>query len=382
MHGLLSRLAKIDSSSERALRIIEFFDQLVVHRADLEAVTRATAVLAEMTVGAVLDDRARICVVAPDGRVLPPTAPGPRAMLREIDIDGTTIGRVWLEPDGRDRSTHEWDELITDRMALCLATLQARRLTVASPASLGLTDPAVLHVLLRPDESEAETARAARLLGFQVGQCVQVLALTGTHTEDRRVAKLRAEITERTGGRTVAAVLAPALGVVIAAGRAMAPLSAAVGFAVCVGPPVPVEHSAQSWARARRGVRFARLGGRWPAWNTVGELGCLLTLTDLDPAEVAHDPDVEAIARLAHGRTGETDIAVLDSIGALPSIREAATALHMHHSSVNYRVEAISKAIGFDVKTAKGRYRARTALLLWQLHIAPDASATAVGIPV
>jgi hypothetical protein len=373
MHGLLSRLAKIDSSAERALRIIEFFDQLVVHGADLEAVTRATAVLAEMTAGAVLDDRGRICVVAPDGRVMPPAAPGPQAMLREIDIDGTTIGRVWLEPDGRDRSTHEWDELITDRMAICLATLQARRLAVAPPATLGLTDPAVLHVLLRRDESETETARAARLLGFQVGQQVQVLAVTGDRTGDRRLAALRSEITDRTGGRTVAAALSTTLGVVIAAGRGLAPVPAAAGFAVCVGPPVPVEHSARSWSRARRGVRFAQLGGRWPAWTTVDDLGCLLALGDLDPAEVARDPDVEAVARLAAGRTGETDLAILDGIGALPSVREAAAALHMHHSSVGYRIEAIAKVLGFEVRRGPGRYRARTALLLWQLHVAGSA---------
>jgi len=45
MRGLLSRLASSDSSAERGLQIIEFFDQLVSHRADAEAIARATAVL-------------------------------------------------------------------------------------------------------------------------------------------------------------------------------------------------------------------------------------------------------------------------------------------------------------------------------------------------
>src|ERR1700712_4173494 len=110
MHGLLSRLAKIDSSAERGLRIIEFFDQLVLHGADIEAVVRATAVLAEATAGAILDEQGQIWLIAPDGKVLAPASPSPTALIGEIALVNGTAGRVWLEQAGAEGDTHEWDE--------------------------------------------------------------------------------------------------------------------------------------------------------------------------------------------------------------------------------------------------------------------------------
>jgi DNA-binding PucR family transcriptional regulator len=38
---------------------------------------------------------------------------------------------------------------------------------------------------------------------------------------------------------------------------------------------------------------------------------------------------------------------------------------------VAYRVDRISDLLGFDVRSSDGRYRGRTALLLWHLHTAP-----------
>ena len=94
MQGLLRKLASLDSDAERGLRLIEFFDQLVMHRADLEAVVRATAVLAEATAGAV-DDRLGLAIsVTQDGRALGPTGPSERATVHEVLIDGTPVGRV------------------------------------------------------------------------------------------------------------------------------------------------------------------------------------------------------------------------------------------------------------------------------------------------
>ena len=87
-------------------------------------------------------------------------------------------------------------------------------------------------------------------------------------------------------------------------------------------------------------------------------------------------PDVQAIDRLAHGRASATDLELLESLGRLGSVRESAAALHMHHSSVAYRIGSISETLGFDIRSLDRRYRARTALLLWQLHVSPRAKKT------
>lgn len=88
----------------------------------------------------------------------------------------------------------------------------------------------------------------------------------------------------------------------------------------------------------------------------------------MDAAQVKALPDVQAIARLGASRSGRGDLALLDSLGRFGSIREIAAEVHMHHSSIAYRLGKIAELLGFDPRTPEGRYRARTAPLPWHLH--------------
>jgi PucR C-terminal helix-turn-helix domain len=367
VHGLLLKLASLDSSAERGLRVIEFFDQLVTHHADIDAVARATAVLSGTVVGAVLDDVGEVVVMSPSGDVLASTGPSAHAVVRDIVVDDSVVGRAWLERSMADAQL-EWDDLIVERMAQCLSTLSARHASSRRNSELGFADPAVLHVLIREDASETETARAARLVGFRVGETVRVLAVHADSGIDESLTRVRTHITATLRTRSVAAPLTRTLAVVIVATTEMHPVALS-GLAVCVGPPVRVENCHSSWAMARRGVRFASLGGRWPTSTTTDELGCVAALADLDAATVAGLGDVQAIARVAAGKGGLADLQLLECMGALTSLRDIADALHMHHSSVAYRLGNLSDALGYDVRTQEGRYRARTALTLWQLHV-------------
>jgi PucR C-terminal helix-turn-helix domain len=372
MHGLLSRLAGIDSAAERGLRVIEFFDQLMAHRADIEAVVRATAVLAETTAGCVFDISGEICVVDPDGRLNSSAALGPKALIKDVVIDDQVVGRVWLEHTDQS-GEHEWDELIVDRMALTLANL---RKGADDVTRLGLAHPALLHVLIRGSGAETEAARAARLLGFAVGQQVQAIAVVREDGVQPVLAPLRQKLSRLAGAQAVAAAISTTLAVVILATDRPVHLPLTDATVACAGPPCAVEQSAVSWAQARRAVRFARPGS-YSAWVNVTDLGCVVALADLPRDEVPQFPDTRAVATLAGRRSGADDIEVLDALCVQPSIREAAAILHMHHSSVSYRVSKISEVMGFDIRTPQGRFRARTALLLWQLSCADDRLAPA-----
>jgi hypothetical protein len=364
MHGLLTKLAAIDSSAERGLRVIEFFDQLTMHRADIEAVTRATAVLAQATAGVIFDDAGEVLAVTADGTLLSRAGPGPGALVREIVVDDYHAGRAWLDPPEASDG-HEWDELIIARMSLALATVYAR--THAEHAhQLGLADPALPHVLIRDNSTEADTARAARLLGFTPGETVRVIAISCAGRIDEPAARIRKALAAATGRRVVAATMSATTAVLILATFSAPAATLDDDLAVCVGPPVPVEQAAQSWHAARRGLRFTSLPGLH--WTAADELGCLVALADLDPVQVNALPDVQAIARLSEGRSGRADLALLDCLGRFGSIREIAAAQHMHHSSVVYRLAKIGEILGYDPRTPEGQYRARTALLLWHLH--------------
>lgn len=369
MHGLLSKLASLDSSAERGLRIIEFFDELVTHHADVDAVTRATAVLSGTVAGTVLDQVGEVVVMSPEGDSLPSKGPGPNALVHDIIIDGTVVGRAWLERPPSD-PMREWDDLIVERMAQCLSNLTARQVASQRHSELGFADPAVLHVLINDDASETESARAARLLGFRIGENVRVLAIHANTAIDDSLARIRAHLTSTLQTRSVAAPLSSTLAVVIVA-AAEVPTLPFSDIAACIGPVARVENCQVSWASARRGVRFAAVGGRWPTCLTTDELGCVATLADLDPAHVRDLADVKAIAHIAAGKGGTSDLDLLDALGSMTSLRDIAEALHMHHSSIAYRLELLSEALGYEVRTQAGRYRALTALTLWQLHLAP-----------
>jgi sugar diacid utilization regulator len=279
-------------------------------------------------------------------------------------VDDQNVGRAWLDrPTASDGN--EWDELIIARMSLALATVYARTRT-EHVHQLGLADPALLHVLIRDSSTEAETARAARLLGFTPGETVYVVAISCAGKIDDLAARMRMTLATASGRRVVAAAMSATTAVLIVAACSAPAATPGNDLAVCVGPPVPVEQAAQSWHAARRGLRFTSLPGRH--WTTSDELGCLVALADLDPAHVNALPDVQAIARLSKSRSGRGDLELLDCLGRFGSIREIAAAQHMHHSSVAYRLARIGEILGFDPRTPQGQYRARTALLLWHLH--------------
>ncbi|WP_106211674.1 helix-turn-helix domain-containing protein [Kineococcus rhizosphaerae] len=367
MQGLLRKLASLDSDAERGLRLIEFFDQLVMHRADLEAVVRATAVLAEATAGAV-DDRLGIAVsITQDGRALGATGPSDHASVHDVVVDGSGVGRVWLD---RCAGSADWDDLILARMALTMAAVSGRAAAEAPPAHLGLADPAVLQVLLRGGggAGEAEVSRAVRLLGFAPGQLVVPIALAAASGVEEALAAVRTALVDQTGRRVVGTALSDRLAVLLLSAGTTPEPALPPGVVACVGDAVPVERCAAPWTAVRRGVRFAALGGQWSPWQRLSALGAVVVLADVPEEVVQAQPDVQAVDALAARRGGDLDLQLLEAACHLKSVREAAAAVHLHHSSAAYRLDGVEAVLGFEVRTPQGRYRARTALLLWQLH--------------
>lgn len=361
MQGLLSKLAGMDSSTERALRIVEFYDQLVLHHADLEAVVRASAILAECTAGAVYAVSGEIRVVGPDGAVLAPRQ-NEDALIQPIAVNGVVVGHAWISRG--DSEAREWDELVVVRMSLALASLHSRE--TESSESIGLADPAIAHVLLRESASEIEAARAARLLGFPIGQRIRLVALnTG---DSVAVSQCRQILEESCGVRAVAAAIGEQLSVVILATDDALPV-ALPGVVAAMGPAATIENCAASWVEARTALRFAALGGSWPSFVQSGDIGSFLALVHLDSGSVSKISDVQRIAQIA-AEGGRDDLELLDRLTTTTSLRGAATTLYMHHSSAAYRVTRLSERLGFDLRDAENKLRARLALVLWQLHCA------------
>ena len=86
-------------------------------------------------------------------------------------------------------------------------------------------------------------------------------------------------------------------------------------------------------------------------------------LTALDPEASA---SLKVIA--SFDALDDATLRVLDELVAAESVRAAATALSLHHSTLQARHEALSRMLGYDPRSAIGRTRYETARLLSRLR--------------
>lgn len=370
MRGLLRQLSDLDGEAERGVAIVDFFDQLLLHRADLESLVRATATLAGCSVGAVDEQLCQAYRLDLDTGVLggdyplvvSAALPTQRA---PIQVGKERVGQVWLEGGGDELP---WQELILERMAVTAASIHERMRAVHANDEGGFADPGIVELLLGRATNEVDRARAAGLLGLLPGAGMRVVALSASSPLGGELAAVRSLVAAVTGGRVIGAALTEHRGVLLVPGAEPAPVLLPGSVVAAVGPLATSVTADRSWREARRAVRFAGMSPSWPCWLRAEDVGSTSLLAEIPRNEALAQPDVVAIARLA-GRSGaDVLLAVLEYFCLFGSIREAAAAAHMHHSSAASRLQTATTVLGFDVKSPLGRRRAEHALLLWRLH--------------
>jgi sugar diacid utilization regulator len=203
-------------------------------------------------------------------------------------------------------------------------------------------------VLLDSAASESDRLHAARLLHLPEG------------------ADLRAVASADGSGRIVAA----AKGDGDAAARARR--WEALGR-TGIGPAVPLLELPRSWDRARTALRYAAEGtdeDPGPGVVLFEELGTLALLADaLDPA--SPPDDVRALEKAA--RSGAWVLRTLVEFTSHTSLRLAAAALYVHHSTLKGRLTSIEQSLGFPVHEPQGRLRVQLALAARRLLLHPVA---------
>ena len=370
MRGLLRRLADLDGEAERGVAVVEFFDQLLLHRADLESLVRATATLAGCSAGAVDDRLGLACQLDVGSNTLlseypqPPSC-GVPACRAVVEVGHDRVGEVWLgSSDGS-----PWQELILERMAVTAAAIHERVRSAHANVGGGLADPGIVELLLGRATNEVDRARAASLLGLRPGGELRAVALSAPARLTDNLVPIRDRVAAETDGRVISAAVTAHLGVLLVPGTgSLTAVTLPDAVVAAVGSPATAETAERSWREARRAVRFAGMSPTWPRWLAAQDVGAVIVLADVPPEEALAHPDVTALAQIATGAGAEVLLTVLEYFCLFGSMREAAAAAHLHHSSAGYRLQSASEALGFDVKTPHGRRRAGHALLLWNLH--------------
>ncbi|MET9340691.1 helix-turn-helix domain-containing protein [Nonomuraea sp. NPDC003804] len=264
------------------------------------------------------------------------TGAGP--LTREL---GAGLGTVWMEREG---DPHGLDEIVLERLAVAAEVTLER----AAPAA----DPALVELALSADTGEPENARALRLLGFDAGVPLQVLAAPAA-CRSALMAGLRAD-----GLHARSAAVGELAVVIVTAEVADLPPAVRAG----VGPPVSPAKLVESWEAARLALRFTGDGARDRVvrWADLGALALLAA--HVPDAAVAALPDVRAVRSLP-----PEVAAAVRALCEEGSVRRAAAAAHLHHSSMAARIARAEVALGFPLAAPAGRLRAHLALSLARL---------------
>ncbi|MGW4473239.1 helix-turn-helix domain-containing protein [Nonomuraea sp. NPDC004354] len=263
---------------------------------------------------------------------------GAGPLTREL---GAGLGTVWMEREG---DPHGLDEIVLERLAVAAEVTLER----AAPAA----DPALVELALSADTGEPEHARALRLLGFDAGVPLQVLAAPAA-CRSALMAGLRAD-----GLHARSAAVGELAVVIVTAEVAGLPPAVRAG----VGPPVSPAKLVESWEAARLALRFTGDGARDRVvrWADLGALALLAA--HVPDAAVAALPDVRAVRSLP-----PEVAAAVRALCEEGSVRRAAAAAHLHHSSMAARIARAEVALGFPLAAPAGRLRAHLALSLARL---------------
>ena len=329
MQELVGRLTALDPEASETLKVVAYFDVLVAGGVGLQALLRGAAVLSGTVAGAF--DGRRTHRIGPGGDRAADDAgsAGPRP---DWPTRAISTGTVWLERDG---APHANDEMVIERLALAVDLVGASR--------PGHPDSALETALDAARDVEERRVALSRLR-LDPARVVRAVAHPLVHPVAQRAGTAPSTVVATPHGLVRAVVL---------------DRNAEVSGPAGVGVPLRADELPESFRTAVLALRL--LPGR-DAVVDAAALGIVLAAISVLEPVAAEQPDVVALARL-DARTR----AVLDELAAAESVRAAAAALGMHHSTLQARHDALTNDLGYDPRSLDGRARFRLARLLLRL---------------
>ncbi len=400
MRGLLQRVGKTDPDAQLALRAIADFDALIAEERPLPELLAAAARWSGAGVLALDAWAARALHCSPDG--LTREAPQPVAALLQrypsigaavgddgslgsaVEVASGRIGVVLLEPAGR-----EWvelDQVVLERLAAAVAVDAVR--TDRRAATAGGAGPGI-DQLIDASASEEERATAARRLGLRSGTdhvAVAVRARAGQRISPRVAARLLADDWVRSTahgslkGHGSSSGQTPLVGAIGRTGVAVLRADQAaevdglhtawggVDVSAGMGGPAQLLDLPTSWRQARQALVLVTEPLEGSVLSRWSDLGALALLTEVPREALSSVPDLTVLQRVASGPTGAADVALLEVYCETASLRSAGQAVHLHHSSADYRIKRIERVLGYRLDSPTARTRALLAVKLLRLE--------------
>lgn len=374
MQELVGRLTALDPEASETLKVVAYFDVLVAGGAGLQALLRGAAVLSGTVAGAT--DGRRTYRMGPDGdRRTETVQVQPHWPSRSKDDRS-----VWLEREG---SPHANDDMVIERLALAADLVGSRR-----PGEPGSSLETAIDATRDADERRVALSR----LRLDPAREVRIAALPPSHDVDGALSTVVAtpyglvravvlgqgatvpgpagvgvprradQLPESFRTAVLALRLLPKPSPGSSVGRnAGSSAGSSPGSSAGRSPESSAGHGRGSSAGSDARSHTGRSSGS-EAVVDAADLGVVLAAVSALEPVAAQQPDVVALARL-DARTR----AVLDELAGSESVRAAATALGMHHSTLQARHDALTTELGYDPRSLHGRARFQLARLLLRL---------------
>jgi PucR C-terminal helix-turn-helix domain len=341
------RLDALDPDAGAAVRVIGYFDRLTEAGGGLEAIVRGAAVLTGCP-ARLTDEARRLSLrVEPDGSQGGPGAPPDPSWLN-ANVgpagDGTGGAVLWLERPG---PAGPVEAMVLER-AGAAARVVLVRTRGRAPARTG-DDAAAAEVLVDAGAPPEARRHAAHVLGLTGVSLVRAVALA-------RGAVIEPVIWAEPGSK--------------ADGESVPP--APDGPRSGIGQAVSLDGVPESWATARTALRLTAEGTAddpGPRSVRYDELGGLAVLArSVGPAT----PVIADELRLEHAAVAAPwMLATLHAVATSASLRGAAAALLVHHSTLQERIEHAERLLGWTIRKPDGRQRLYLALVLRRLRRHP-----------
>jgi hypothetical protein len=329
MRELVGRLEALDPDAGAALRVVTYFDQLVERRAGLENVVRGAAVLSGHPAVLVDADRGVRIRVEPDG-VRRDVARPLEVGWCQLTVDAVTVCLEHPAPAG------PVEAVVLERAVMAARTVLER--TRSRTRGTRRRDDELLEVLLDVAAPDRDRLRAAQILGLPPdGRARVVAAIDGRLDVEAEPAEERAATTARTRAG--------------------------------VGPAVPPLDLPWTVEQARTAARFTAEGTATdpgPRVVHAEDLGGLLLLAQVVDAHPESIPDLLTLEKAA--TAGPWVLTTLDVVAGSASLRAAAAALHVHHSTLQDRLGQAERMLGWSLREVPGVVRLNVALALRRIH--------------
>lgn len=276
------------------------------------------------------------------------------------------LGAVWLEP-----LEEKWDPAalpVMERLAFGLVLTMRR--TAAENRREQTFDDDALGLLVQPNVDAESVLDLCRRTGLRAANDYRCLAAISVAPHPASPSVIARKVVTLLGVSSSRARSTQVGGVALIVIDGSVPtqrwsdielwrqLSEEFGVRVGIGPARQTVTLGESWIQAKAALRMGLDDTSTGPAVSADDLGAWMLLSRISPTELAEISDVKQLLKL-EGESTRTpnQLTILKAYCEAGTLREAARALHMHHSTLEYKIRRLGERLGCDLREPHVRLR-------------------------